>query len=238
MKVSIIGCSTCWTDRPTSSYCVNDTLLIDCGEGTMKYYKQAGVDFLNIKNILITHFHVDHTVNLIQYLSQYAFYSDESKCKSVTIYGPKGLKVYLDKLKRISLDLENLNWEDYFNLVEIDSFKTSFKVGDLNITPYPFNHGMLKEIAYIVDDGKTKVGFSGDLNFQDGIIEFLNNCNNAFLICCNMKSTNAHLGYDKYIEIQNQVTTNLYAVHCVDAVYNNEKSLGITCAKHGTIMYF
>ena len=131
MKVSIIGCSTCWTDRPTSSYCVNDTLLIDCGEGTMKYYKQAGVDFFNIKNILITHFHVDHTVNLIQYLSQYAFYSDASKRKSVTIYGPKGLKVYLDKLKRISLDLENLNWEDYFNLVEIDSFKTGFKVGDL-----------------------------------------------------------------------------------------------------------
>ena len=45
MKVSVIGCSTAWTDRPCSSYCINDTILVDCGEGTFKYYAQAQVDY-------------------------------------------------------------------------------------------------------------------------------------------------------------------------------------------------
>ena len=239
MKVSVIGCSTCWTDRPTSSYCINDNTLVDCGEGTMKFYKLAGVDFLSINKIFLTHFHADHTLNLIQYLCQYANYSPVEKRKTVTIYGPSGLKKYLDCIKAISIDCVDLVWEDYFNIVEIDDFAREFDFGNLKVKPYKFTHGKIENIGYVFKDEKCSVGFSGDLNFQESIEKFLKECDNVFLECCAMKSSAYHLGYDKYIEFQNQMPDKkFFATHCVDDVYNREKELNITCAKYGQTYNF
>ena len=51
MQVKVIGCSNAWTDRPTSSYCINENILVDCGEGTFKYYQKAKVDYIKIINL-------------------------------------------------------------------------------------------------------------------------------------------------------------------------------------------
>ena len=70
MQVTVIGCSTCWTNKPVSSYCINGNILVDCGEGTTKHYKKSGVDFFEIKHIFITHFHTDHFTGLSAHISQ------------------------------------------------------------------------------------------------------------------------------------------------------------------------
>ena len=78
-NVKVIGCSTAWTNRPMSSYCLDDEILIDCGEGTTKYYDKTDVNFNSIKNIFITHFHSDHFSGLTQYLCQHCLYCDKSQ---------------------------------------------------------------------------------------------------------------------------------------------------------------
>ena len=179
MKVSVIGCSTAWTDRPTSSYCVNNTTLIDCGEGTLKFYKKANVNFLHIKNIFITHLHSDHTFALMEYIDQYIFYSAVKDRKSVTIYGPKGLREFLDNLKLASCEYKEIdyNLDDYFNIIEIEDFSKQIKVDNLIVYPYLFKHGKMDNISYVFDDGKVKVGFSGDITMQEGLNKFIENTN-------------------------------------------------------------
>lgn len=240
MKITVIGCSTSWTDRPTSSYCINGNILVDCGEGTSKGYKKNKINLMDIKNIFITHLHSDHTASLSNFLARYMCYAKQDKLKTLTIYGPIGLKEYLKHLLYISLiDKVDKNIEDYINLVEITDFTKAIKIDNINVTTYPFNHGNLQDIAYIFDDTKVKVGFSGDLNFQQGIDKFISNFDYGFLECCSIKSSFSHLGYDHYIEFQNKYRDKkLYAIHCVDEVYQNEKSLNITCAKHNTTYEF
>ena len=93
MEVKVIGCSTTWTERPTSSYCLDENTLIDCGEGTLKFYKNAKVELNNIKNIFITHLHSDHTgalMNLLYHLRWKTI--NNVQTSNLNIYGPKGIK--------------------------------------------------------------------------------------------------------------------------------------------------
>ena len=42
-----------------------ETLLFDCGEGTQKQLLTAGINFMDIDNIFISHWHADHFAGLI-----------------------------------------------------------------------------------------------------------------------------------------------------------------------------
>ncbi len=240
MKVTVVGCSTSWTERPMSSYCINGNILVDCGSATPKNYPTCNIKVGDIKHIFITHLHSDHTGGLTNFFGQYINYHRMSSSNFVTIYGPKGLKEYLKHLLYICLiDKANENLENYFNIVEIDDFNQKLKVENYEISVFKFSHGNVQDIAYIFSDGKVKVGFSGDLNYQEGIDKFISSFDYGFLECCSMKSSPAHLGYDHFIELQNQFPNKkIYAIHCVDEVYHNEKQLGITCAKHSKTYEF
>ena len=99
MEVTVIGCSTTWTDKPVSSYLLNKNILIDSGEGTIKYYKKCGVDLKNINHIFITHLHTDHFMGLSAHISQVLVYEGEDKKYRLNIYGPKGLLKALKTLQ-------------------------------------------------------------------------------------------------------------------------------------------
>lgn len=238
MEVKVIGCSNAWTDRPTSSYCINDNILVDCGEGTFKFYKKAKVDYLKIKHIFITHLHSDHTFNLGVLYCWYANYEKKEKIKTVTIYGPKGLTEHLNHIKAVS-DENIYNFEDFFNIVEIEDFNKTIEIDGIKVKMFHFMHGKLDDIAYIFDDGKVKVGFSGDLNYQEEIQDFISNLNVAFLECSNATSSSTHLGYNDYIKFQNNnPDKKFFAIHCAEKVYQSEKKLKIQCAKHGKCYKF
>ena len=58
-------------ERGVSSVMVstsNFDIMIDCGEGTYLRWQKAGYKWKNLKNILITHMHPDHTAGLVPIL--------------------------------------------------------------------------------------------------------------------------------------------------------------------------
>lgn len=233
MNVTVIGCSTSWTDRPTSSYCIDGDTLVDCGEGTLKYYDESKVDFYKIKNIFITHFHSDHTLCLVQFFCQYISYAKPEEKKTLTIYGGKGLKKYLNYLLLTNADHDDINIEDYINIVELEDYANPIHVGKYDIKLFKFVHGKLENTAYVFDDGESKVGFSGDLGMQDGIDKFISCCDAVFLECCGEKSSGSHLGYNDYKSFENlHKNVKFFAIHCVNDVYLHEKELDIICAHH------
>lgn len=236
MEVKVVGCSTAWTERPVSCYCLDDKILIDCGEGAMKFFKKAGVEFANINKIFITHLHSDHFFGITQFICQHCVYNDPSKYKTLTIYGPVGLKKHLDMLKYFAFNEEtqaDYNLEDYINIVEIDN-ESEIKLGDYIIKPYLLKHGKMRDIAYAFKkDGKV-VGFSGDCTYDSNLERFAGSCNLCFLECCAEETSLNHLGYDKFVQIKNKYKQNRYlAIHCVDRLYLNQDKFDAEFAEHG-----
>lgn len=235
MNVKVIGCSTSWTDRPTSSYCINDSILVDCGEGTIKQYKKLNVNFYNIKNIFITHLHSDHSFTLANYVYHYLKYKNDLNKNNFTIFGPVGLKKHICQIiDTFMFGLNSADVDKHINIVEISNFACPIKIENLTILPFKLNHGKLTNIAYVFEEENSKVGFSGDCTYTKNLENFICQSNSVFLECCAHETTKDHLGYDKYhLLSKTYPSKNFYAIHCNDEIYDNSKKLKITVAKNG-----
>ena len=72
-----------------------ENILFDCGEGTQRQMRIAGIKPAKITKILISHWHGDHVFGIPGLLS--AMGADQFS-KKLTIYGPPGTKRYLQHL--------------------------------------------------------------------------------------------------------------------------------------------
>ena len=67
-------------------YYKKDTLLFDCGEGTQKQLMKAGISFMDISKIFITHWHADHFAGLIPLIQTMNL---EKRRTELTIFAPE-----------------------------------------------------------------------------------------------------------------------------------------------------
>ncbi|MBD3318579.1 ribonuclease Z [Candidatus Woesearchaeota archaeon] len=117
MKLTILGtsCSIPTKERNTSGYFLrikNHGILFDCGEGTQRQMKLAGLKLSKITIICITHWHGDHVLGLGGLLQSIQGLDHVDTLK---IFGPQGTKQYFahlfDSLSfdlKISLDIHEI----------------------------------------------------------------------------------------------------------------------------------
>lgn len=145
--------------------------LFDCGEGTQHQVLRSPFNLRQISRIFITHLHGDHILGLPGLLASRSFYEGE---KMLTIYGPQGIKEFVQTTLDISAthlrypldimeveeenELEIASWQVKVTLLEhiIPSFGYSLnepdrpgklnvsKLQELGLRPGPI-YGQLKE---------------------------------------------------------------------------------------------
>jgi len=88
---------------------MNEHFLFDCGEGTQRQMRLAGINFMRINHILITHLHADHFLGLGGLIQSMDFME---RATPLEIYGPAGLKETMDHMLSMGtfkLDFLGLN---------------------------------------------------------------------------------------------------------------------------------
>lgn len=76
----------------------NQGILVDCGEGTQRQMKTAGINLVKITKILISHWHGDHVLGLAGLLQTISSGSN-TYSGVMEIYLPAGSKKLFEKLK-------------------------------------------------------------------------------------------------------------------------------------------
>ncbi len=102
MRVTILGAGTAIPakDRsPAGIYAQvgREHLLLDAGPGTLQRLHAAGGSFLHLDRIFLTHFHLDHCLDMATMLFALRIPQPVRK-KPLAIYGPHGLKTLYRKL--------------------------------------------------------------------------------------------------------------------------------------------
>ncbi|MBN2251493.1 MAG: ribonuclease Z [Candidatus Altiarchaeota archaeon] len=67
---------------------MGEYFLFDCGEGTQRQMRMAGINFMRINNVFITHLHADHFMGLVGLIQSMDFLERK---RTLEIYGPQGL---------------------------------------------------------------------------------------------------------------------------------------------------
>ncbi|MCY3986508.1 MAG: ribonuclease Z [Candidatus Dadabacteria bacterium] len=168
VKLTVLGSGTCvpHSKRGSSGYLLSTesgSALFDCGNGTVWKLEKAGVDYLVIDNVFITHFHPDHTSDLIPLLFATKHPYGRKREKTLRIWGPDGFLEFVEKLR-----------EPYGNwvrpeLVEIHEIEQKkLRTGGLEVKTFKTVHTE-NSIGYVIRTESKKVVYTGDTGYFPGL---------------------------------------------------------------------
>lgn len=167
----------------------NKTIVFDAGSGTFMRLMEAGIDYGQIDYIFVTHLHIDHVSDLLQYL--WAYHLDRRK--DLCLFGPPGLGRFYEHLTELASQFSHLPFE--LRLKEVD------EGGSI---PLPFcrievgrTHHVdeLVSICYKVEANKKIFGYSGDTGYSEKLTQFFKGADVLVLECTtlNEQKVKGHL---------------------------------------------
>jgi len=172
MEITIIGSGTgvpyLRRGSPATVITVeNHALLLDSGSGTLRRMLEAGIDFKDVDYLLYSHFHPDHTADLVPFLFASNYGSDELRTGDLTIIGPVGMAAFYDKMKGIYG-----KWivpQGYsLSIQEISTGEVS--CGDFSIRGFPLAHTEQSVGFRLTAEQEKVASYSGDTDYCSNLI--------------------------------------------------------------------
>ncbi|MFH1248834.1 MAG: ribonuclease Z [archaeon] len=139
-----------------------ESILVDCGEGTQRQFRIAGINPCSLTKILITHWHGDHILGIPGLLQTLVL---NGYNKKLSIYGPQGTKRFMENIFSLFVFVGKINIE------VIEASGKFFENKDFILEAFPLTHGppcnaysfTEKEKRRIDPKKLKKIGLSGPL---------------------------------------------------------------------------
>ncbi len=186
ISVTILGSGTCVPSLRRSSCSIltkirDKFLLFDSGAGTMHKLLENGVAIFDVSFVFYSHFHPDHTGELVPFLFANK-YPDGSRRKiPLTLMAGKGFERFYDNLKNVYGHWIELA-PDLLNIVELDN--TGYDIrefDDFKVESLPVEHNPESIAFRITSPGGISMVYSGDTDFSENLVTLSKNAN--LLIC-------------------------------------------------------
>lgn len=184
VKITVLGnCAGLSETSHTTSYVIETEktkVLFDTGPGVVRQLKRANISASDIDLVIVTHCHCDHTLEFPYFL--FSNLVDR-------MLGKKGP----DKIPVIALGTVFKGLKDMvaftcppgefpFEIVNWQASETEeciFEFQDMKIATVPVNHSV-PNIGVSFDINSTKIVFSSDTSYDDGLIKFALGCDALF----------------------------------------------------------
>jgi ribonuclease BN (tRNA processing enzyme) len=181
MKLIILGSGTCVPSliRSAPAYYLCDMgkeVLVDCGSGTVLQLLKAGVGYKNIDAVFLTHTHPDHVAGLVPLLHALIATPLYSRDKELTLVGPHNFVKH---------------YEDYIapqfgrsgtSFVQVIEINDKIDYPPFHIFAIPTVHTE-NSIAFRFESKGRSIVFTGDADYDKGIIELSVNCDLLIADC-------------------------------------------------------
>lgn len=152
-------------------------ILFDIGPGTLRQLDKMGILHSRIGRILITHFHPDHSADLIQFLFVTRNPSVLAKREPFAVVAPMGFRDFLKGLHHAYGKWIEIPGK-IMEVDELDTTKPDERIyAEFRIQSLPIHHTP-QSLAYRVtspSSGKSFV-YTGDTGFAPELADFARNC--------------------------------------------------------------
>jgi len=139
MQITFLGTSSMVPTKERSQSAIlisykNEGILVDCGEGTQRQLKIAGIKLTKITKILISHWHGDHVLGLPGLIQTMAASGYNGVLE---IYGPKKTKEHFKNMFKAFVFDKKID----IRIKEIDE-KNFFENENFSLQALPVEHGI------------------------------------------------------------------------------------------------
>lgn len=184
--VTILGSGTCVPslERSACSALVEaggEHILFDSGPGTMLRLLQAGHRIYDLAFVCYSHFHPDHTGELVPLLFANKYTGGSLRRRALTIVAGRGFVPFFDGLRRVYGRWVELD-KPLLRIEELDNRGFDERdFGAFRIRSAPVEHNP-ESLAYRVtgSDGRSVV-YSGDTDYSENLVRLAENAD--VLVC-------------------------------------------------------
>ena len=161
--------------------CVGDKVLVlDAGPGTMRRLLETGTSILDVSHLFFSHFHPDHTGELVPFLFANKYPDSRRRNRELTVCGGPGFIEFFNQLKSVYNEWIDVN--GLLNIIELDPVQNnSLSLEGVIVSTTPVEH-RTESIAFkVTAPNGASVIYSGDTDFSENLIELSQNAD--LLIC-------------------------------------------------------
>jgi len=186
IAVTILGSGTCVPSLKRSSCAVlleigEEKLLLDAGAGTIRRLLEAGITIFDISHIFFSHFHPDHTSELVSFLFSTKYSGNYKRKTPLALVGGRGFIHFFERLKSAYGRWIMLEPEMFAIYELIPEVSDGFRSEHFTVESLPMQHND-ESIGYrIISPGGLSVVYTGDTDVSDNIVILAKNAN--LLIC-------------------------------------------------------
>jgi ribonuclease BN (tRNA processing enzyme) len=181
MKVIILGSGTCVPSlkRNAPGYYLESEgcrILVDCGSATLLQLEKAGGSYRDIDAVFITHKHPDHFADLLPLIHALLATPKLNRTKDLYIFSPKGFTEYY----QVSI-ASVLGHPKEFSVRTVE-IQDKFDFGPFHIITAKTIHSG-DSIAYRFEYGGKSIVFTGDADYDQGVIALAQNADLLIADC-------------------------------------------------------
>ena len=184
--MTILGSGTCVPSLERSSCSImlevdSTTLLFDSGPGTMRRLLRANTTIFDVDYIFFSHFHPDHSAELVPFLFATKYPDTGRRQTTLTIVAGTGFEEFFEGLRRVYGKWIELD-PGLVDIIQMDNQSPdSRRLEHFTVRSAPVEHNP-ESIAYrITSPGGHSVVYSGDTDYSENLIALSNDAD--VLIC-------------------------------------------------------
>ena len=172
-----------------------ESLIFDIGPGSVNQLVKAGFKLKDLNHVFISHFtHPDHVNDLIFLLMAFKVGAGYGlkRAQPLRIYGPKGLRVFVNKICRLYPFLKELGFK--LNLHELKPNKEEkLKAGGKEVVFHAFKAEHPNALSYVFLVQGKKIVYSGDTGFHRQLVVESEGADLLVFECSNPFGSSGHL---------------------------------------------
>ena len=186
MKITVVGSGTVVPRISRRQSCVavrteEETIFFDLGSGAVRGMLHAGVDLFAVDRVFFTHFHPDHTVDIVPLLFAIKYGTEDKRERPLTLYGPEPFEDFFGGITDV--------WGEWM----LGDYPT--EVRELPHTcPSPLNLPGLRvswapaehrpeSIAYRLEGANGAFVYTGDTEYAESVVELAEGAHTLLIEC-------------------------------------------------------
>lgn len=186
MEVTVVGTGTAVPRLERRQSCVaiesgGETLVFDLGSGAVRGMVRAGLDPLAVDRIFFTHFHPDHTVDVVPLLFAMKYGSEEERSRPLAISGPEPFEEFWNSILNVWGE-----WMlgDYPTTVSGLPHRCpeSLELRGCRLSWAPAEHRP-ESISYRLDSGNGAFVYTGDTEYCESVVELARGAHTLLIEC-------------------------------------------------------
>ncbi len=186
MEITIVGSGTVVPRLERRQSCVvvesgGETLVLDLGSGTVRGMLQAGLDPFAVDRIFFTHFHPDHTVDVVPLLFSINYGADEERNRPLYLTGPEPFQDFWSSLTEV--------WGDWMlgeystRVSELPhECPSPIELPGCRLSWAPAEHRP-ESIAYRLDGDGGAFVYSGDTEYSESVVDLARGASTLLIEC-------------------------------------------------------